>query len=218
MSTTTETKLEDTFVKIYMLTKLTDAEEENFLAAITAPDVEPLEWVKPELVRWGSDVDATVHDDLLPLYKKRAAEEGKDARPFCFFADRRSVEEGGTIVAGRDWYTLCHSQEARRLMLEMADEHGVELPGRDRGVLNRLERELKGDLVKRGVVWGREPGPAWRLDWANLDVVNMMLSEIVEFHGNEVQVLVDSEWDVEMFVKRLGEEVEKMKGRGEQEM
>ncbi|KAF6837668.1 hypothetical protein CMUS01_04938 [Colletotrichum musicola] len=217
MSKGIDKALEDTFVKIYMLTKLTKAEEKNFLAAITAPDVEPLEWVKPELVRWGSDADGTVHDDLLPLYKKRAAEEGKDARPFCFFADRQSVEEGGTIVAGRDWYTLCHSEEARRLMLERADEHGVELPGRDRRVLNGLERGLEGELVKRGVVWGREPGPAWMLDWANLDVVNMTLSEIVEFHGGEVQVLIEPEWDVEMFVKRLREEVEKMKGKGNQE-
>lgn len=206
MSTSRKNGTDDKFVKIYMLTKLTDAEEEKFLAALRAPAPSGnLGWVKPELVRWGSDADGTARDDLLRLYKKHTAEEGKNPSGFCFFADRRSVEEGGTIVAGADWERASSEEVGGRLVLEMADKHGVELLGRDGEALARLQWDLSFELAAREVSWGRVPAQTWKTDWANLDVVEMSLAEIIRSRGSEVQVLVDPEWDAESFVKRLKE-------------
>ncbi|KAF9878289.1 hypothetical protein CkaCkLH20_04327 [Colletotrichum karsti] len=211
--------IEPVYIKIYMLTKLTPEEEKTYLAAITAPLEEDVDdsWVRPSLVPWPCDTDGSVETDLLRLYKQRTTPNPEDdncVRPFCFFADRQSVEEGGTILVDRDLYTLRISKEASERHSALADEAGIELPARDWSRMLALMERVSEEMLGWGVAWGREPGACWRPSWMNLDISNMMMRELVEFHGGEVKILRDPEWDSGPFVRKLKVELEKMKEEG----
>ncbi|KXH65749.1 hypothetical protein CSAL01_05546 [Colletotrichum salicis] len=110
------------FVPVYMLTKLTKEEEEIFTSAISAPEED--DYLRPKLVHWTSDVDVSVEKDLLPMNKKLESESMLEFQSFFFYADRKSVEDSGTIVAGHDWGTLYLNNMQ---MSELIDMHGEEI-------------------------------------------------------------------------------------------
>lgn len=207
----------DQFVKIHLLTPLTAAEEASFLSAITQPrDKYDDDYIKPVLVPWPSPTPGSVESDLVPLYKRLLAARGEDEyHTFFYFADRRSISEGSTIIAERDWYSICISDVASQQLSKIADEEGIELPTRDWHEMDGVAEALTDEIIERGVAWGREKGSCWRASFANLDIGNMSMWELVdEVHGGKTEVLLDPEWDRGPFVRRLREEMGRLKENG----
>lgn len=99
-----------------MLTKLTEDEEKRYLDILTAPQYD-WDWVHPRLVPWTFDGEGTVDEDILPLYKDII-----DEQTFCFFADRQSVQEGGTILVDPIRAHACLFQGGNGVDLEAGRE------------------------------------------------------------------------------------------------
>ncbi|EQB51767.1 hypothetical protein CGLO_08653 [Colletotrichum gloeosporioides Cg-14] len=58
-------------IKIYMMTKLTEEEEQKYLKSIDGTvGQDEGSWVHPKLVPWTSDTDGIPDKDLLEYYKK----------------------------------------------------------------------------------------------------------------------------------------------------
>ncbi|KAK1710679.1 hypothetical protein BDP67DRAFT_520538, partial [Colletotrichum lupini] len=199
------------FVPVYMLTKLTNEEEKAFTSAISALEevvAEEDDYLRPKLVHWTSDVDGTVEKDLLPMNKKLELETTLESQShFFFYADRRSVEDGGTIVAGHDWGILCISRRANQRFTKFCQERGISLPTGGWKSMDAIIVQLTEEIVTWGVTWGRQPGPSWKSAYQNLDLNNMQMSELIGMHGEEINVLEDSDWDAQTFEKRLREEL-----------
>lgn len=126
------------FVKIYMLTPLTEEEEKHFLEQINPTSVDgdtdydsTVQWIVPQLVHWTSQKDGSVEQDLLPLFKKHCNDTGNKAGEQVWLADRQSVDEGSTIVAHRDWYSMGISTDAGEFYSKLAAEHGIEISASD---------------------------------------------------------------------------------------
>ncbi|KAL2877181.1 hypothetical protein SGCOL_007576 [Colletotrichum sp. CLE4] len=201
------------FVTVYMLTKLTK-EEETFTSAISAPEegvAEEDDYLRPKLVHWTSDVDGTVEKDLLPLNKKFASESTLKSQSFFFYADRKSVEDGGTIVAGHDWGTLCISKRANQKFSKFCQERDISLPRGGWKEMDAFIVALTEQIITWGVTWGRQPGPYWKSAYQNLDLNNMQMSELIDMHGEEIHILEDADWDAQTLEKRLREELDKIK-------
>ncbi|UQC90616.1 uncharacterized protein CLUP02_16146 [Colletotrichum lupini] len=180
------------FVPVYMLTKLTNEEEKAFTSAISALEevvAEEDDYLRPKLVHWTSDVD-------------------ESQSHFFFYADRRSVEDGGTIVAGHDWGTLCISRRANQRFTNFCQERGISLPTGGWKSMDAIIVQLTEEIITWGVTWGRQPGPSWKSAYQNLDLNNMQMSELIGMHGEEINVLEDSDWDAQTFEKRLREELD----------
>ncbi|KAK1471385.1 hypothetical protein CTAM01_16545 [Colletotrichum tamarilloi] len=207
--------IEYDFVPVYMLTKLTNEEEEAFTSAISALEegvAEEDDYLRPKLVHWTSDVDGTVEKDLLPMNKKLELETALESQShFFFYADRKSVEDGGTIVAGHDWGTLCISRRANQRFTKFCQERGISLPTGGWKSMDAIIVQLTEEIITWGVTWGRQPGPSWKSAYQNLDLNNMQMSELIGMHGEEINVLEDSDWDAQTFEKRLREELDKIK-------
>ncbi|KAK2771265.1 hypothetical protein CKAH01_14414 [Colletotrichum kahawae] len=187
------------YVKIYMMTKLTEEEEQTYLKSIDGTvGQDEGSWVHPKLVPWTSDTHGTTDTDLLQYYKKIKEEEGSESEFFSFFADRKSVDEGGTILVDRAWYALCTSKKARDNGIEMTSKRWMSMPG--------YSEDLMDLALQRGIVWGRETGAQWKSDWMNLDVSNMDTGELLE---DEFEILLDPEWDAAPFLAKLREELDK---------
>ncbi|KAK7438502.1 hypothetical protein Landi51_11586 [Colletotrichum acutatum] len=203
------------FVPVYMLTKLTKEEEETFTAAISTLEegvAEKDDYLRPKLVYWTSDVDGIVEKDLLPMNKKLELEIKLESQPYFFFyADRKSVEDGGTIVAGHDWGTLCISKKANRKFTKFCQERDISLPRGGWKGMDAIIVELTEEIIPWGVTWGRQPGPSWKSAYQNLDLNNMQMSELIDMHGEEINILEDAEWDAQAFAQRLREELDKIK-------
>lgn len=158
-------EFEDEFFQIYMLTKLTDDEEKNFIATLLASeDGFDNDYLKPRLVHWASDEGGSIHD-VLPLFKKRKAEKENVHGPFYFFADRKSVDNGG-VMTDRDWYTLCISEEVCDALSKLCKENNVQGTELEEYWTSKeaIIEDLTEELITRGIVWGRHPGSAWRLE------------------------------------------------------
>jgi hypothetical protein len=106
---TPQGKLEDRFVKIYLLTRLTEEERTAYLATFQTQigDNPGLTWVKPQLVDWAPEQeDGSVEGgDLLRLFKQNKLADPEEAR-FQYLADRHSVDTGTVILASRDAHTM----------------------------------------------------------------------------------------------------------------
>ncbi|EXF72984.1 hypothetical protein CFIO01_04690 [Colletotrichum fioriniae PJ7] len=207
--------IEYDFVPVYMLTKLTKEEEETFTSAISALEEDVAEeddYLRPKLVHWTSDVDGTVENDLLPMNKKLESENTLESQShFFFYADRKSVEDGGTIVAGHDWGTLCISRRANQKFTKFCQDRGISLPRRGWKDMDAIIVELTEEIITWGMTWGRQPGPSWKSAYQNLDLNNMQMSELIDMHGEKINILEDVEWDAQTFEKRLREELDKIK-------
>ncbi|OHF03075.1 hypothetical protein CORC01_01459 [Colletotrichum orchidophilum] len=202
------------FVPVYMLTKLTDEEEKTFVSIIAAREegvAEEDDYVRPKLVYWTADADGTIENDLVPLHRKLEAESELDYHSFFFYADRKSVEDGGTILASRDWGTLCISKTATQKFTKFCKEKDIKLPRGGWSHIDGLIVNLTKDIITWGVTWGRQPGPQWKSSHQNLDLANMQMSELIEMHGEQVQILEDDEWDAQGFSERLRKELDKIK-------
>ncbi|KAL0934442.1 uncharacterized protein CTRU02_211241 [Colletotrichum truncatum] len=204
MADTENEEIPQEYVKIYLLTKLTPSEEANYLKAISEPvDGFDDSWLHPQLVEWTSKTDGTLEKDMLHLYKKREAEREREYNAFYYFADRKSVDEGSTILVDRDFGTSELVKEAGELLFKLASDNGIELPAVDWSNMDDELEGLVGEMVSWGVAWGRERGPSWKSSWTNLDIGNMNIIELVELHGGEVKLLMDPDWDCESLLTRL---------------
>ncbi|KAI3557303.1 hypothetical protein CABS01_10851 [Colletotrichum abscissum] len=207
--------IEYDFVPVYMLTKLINQEEKAFTSAISALEevvAEEDDYLRPKLVHWTSDVDGAVEKDLLPMNKKLELETTLESESnFFFYADRRSVEDGGTIVAGHDWGTLCISRRANQRFTKFCQERGISLPTGGWKSMDAIIVQLTEEIITWGVTWGRQPGPSWKSAYQNLDLNNMQMSELIGMHDEEINVQEDSDWDAQTFEKRLREELDKIK-------
>ncbi|KAI8271051.1 hypothetical protein K4K58_004054 [Colletotrichum sp. SAR11_239] len=201
------------YVKIYMMTKLTEEEEQKYLKSIDGTvGQDEGSWVHPKLVPWTSDTDGTTDKDLLQYYKKVKEEEGSEAEFYGFFADRKSVEEGGTILVDRAWYALCTSKKASEQISKLARDNGIEMTAKDWMSMPGYAEDLMDLALERGIVWGREAGSQWKSDWMNLDVSNMDTGELLE---DEFEIVLDPDWDAASFWGRLREELDKSKEQEE---
>lgn len=71
--------------------------------------------------------------------------------------------------------------------------------------------ELTEEIITWGVTWGRQPGPSWKSAYQNLDLNNMQMSELIDMHGEEINILEDADWDAQTLERRLREELDKIK-------
>ncbi|KAE9581516.1 hypothetical protein CGCF415_v009909 [Colletotrichum fructicola] len=201
------------YVKIYMMIKLTEEEEQKYLKSIDGTvGQDEGSWVHPKLVPWTSDTDGIPDKDLLEYYKGIKEEEGSESEFYGFFADRKSVEEGGTILVDRAWYALCTSKKASEQISELARDNGIEMTAKDWMSMPGYAEDLMDLALERGIVWGREAGAQWKSDWMNLDVSNMDTGELLE---DKFEILLDLEWNSAPFLERLREELEKTRDHGE---
>lgn len=201
------------YVKIYMMTKLTEDEEQKYLKSIDGTvGQDEGSWVHPKLVPWPSDIDGTTEKDLLQYFKKVKAEDKSESEFYGFFADRKSVEEGGTILVDRASYALCTSKKATEQISKLARDNGIDLNAERWMLVSDFADDLMDLALERGIVWGREAGAQWKTDWMNLDVSNMDTGELLD---DEFEILLDPEWDAAPFLGRLREELEKTKEREE---
>ncbi|KAF3763641.1 hypothetical protein M406DRAFT_108678 [Cryphonectria parasitica EP155] len=218
-----ESQANDVVVPIYCLTTLTQAEQDSLLAALenerSDDNAEPLDFVKPKLVPWTEEKDGDI-GDLYRLYRKliQDADEKSRIYEFFFFVDRAclgTAKEGETktnktqiILAQPDAYTLQYSPATVTEMQTLLRTHGSGvLPEWDEGLAEELDREM----LLRALTYGRLPVGMWRDAWANLDIANMDMGEMVEGFGGDgeekgvIERVDDPAWDGEAFVRRVEE-------------
>lgn len=206
-------RIKDRFIKIYLLTHLTENERTAYLATFQNQigDDLGLTWVKPQLIDWpsGQQREGSVEGgDLLRLFKQNKLADPVDAR-FQYFADRESVDSGTVIVAHRDAYTMLHSPQTAREITDLAAGSGITLPAEDWTKMDAVVENLMDDLTGRGVAWGRIPIRQWRLSWCNFDISNMSEDEFIEYIcGGSSRILRDPDWDSDSFLEKLREEVQ----------
>lgn len=208
-----QNELEDRFVKIYLLTHLTEEEQSAYLATFQneVGDDPGLTWVKPQFIDWprGQAEGSIEGGEMLRLFKQNisADPEGTNFQ-FQYFADRQSVDSSTVIVAHRDAYTMLHSDQTAREITDLAAESGITLP-ENWAEMDAVVENLMDDLTGRGVAWGRIPISQWRSSWCNFDISNMGEDEFIEYCGDgSSRILRDPEWDSGSFVEKLREEVQ----------
>ena len=208
-------EMEDEFVPVYGLTKLTKEEEDLILAALsTAVDEDDdMPWVKPKIVPWTGDIDGNM-DDLYRLYRDMRDNADEETPDFFFFIDRQCLDEKKVIVAHPDHYTLLYAPRNTEDLNEILKTHGSKIPEVNEGIVDKVMEEL----LERALTYGRIPAHAFRGTWANLDLANMGLSEIVEFHEvGQVELYYNPDWNVKNFIEKAEianaelEEAEKQK-------
>ncbi|KAK2599552.1 hypothetical protein N8I77_011295 [Diaporthe amygdali] len=182
---------EDSFVKIFLLTQLGEEKTAAYFGRFEDRDEDGLGWVKPEFVQWSSDQgEGTMQGgDLLRLFKKTIADP--DEAEFQYFADRQSVDTGTDIT-------------------KLAEESGITLP-EDWINMEGAIYKLMDEFTDRGVAWGRIPISAWRSSWCNADLGELHEHEFIEDCGGTNNILRDPEWDGAGFLKKLTEEIQKIK-------
>lgn len=205
---------EDRFVEIYLLTHLTKEEHTAYLATFMSQigDDPDLAWVKPQFIDWPSgQAEGSVEGgEMLRLFKQNIlADPDGSSFQFQYFADRQSVDSGTVIVAHRDGYTMCHSDETAREITDLAAGSGITLP-EDWAEMDGIVEDMMDDFANRGVAWGRIPISQWRSSWCNFDIGNMGEDEFIEMCGGSSRILRDPEWDEGSFMEKLREEVQKM--------
>lgn len=206
-------ELEDRFVKIYLLTHLTEEEHTAYLATFQnqVGDDPGLTWVKPQFIDWPSgQAEGSVEGgEMLRLFKQNIlADPDGTSFQFQYFADRQSVDSSTVIVAHRDAYTMLHSDQTAREITDLAAESGITLP-ENWAEMDAVVENLMEDLTGRGVAWGRIPISQWRSSWCNFDISNMGEDEFIEYVcGGSSRIVRDPEWDEGSFVEKLREEVQ----------
>jgi len=201
--------IEDKFVKVYSLTKLTGEEKTSFTEALI-PDEQDLEWVKPEFVPWTGEADGGL-SDIRRIFKE--VQESQSGEPiFLFFVDRQGLSDKSIIVVDQDYYTLLYSDYVAEEIKELAKEHGFTMPFFHEGVADSLE----DSLMRRALTYGRIPAHGFASTWCNLDIGNMPSFELIELYNGTVEMLRNPEWDGKAFVRELEEEFKRRKAEGEE--
>lgn len=193
-------EMQDEIVPVYSLTKLTTAEEDLIITAIsTAVDEgDNLPWVKAKIVPWTGDAEGNI-DDLYRLYRKMRDDTDKWRGDFFFFIDRQCIEEKQVIVAQPDYYTLLYASSSTAELNEILRKHGSKISEMNEGIVEKVMPEL----LERALTYGRLPAHALSSTWANLDIGNMDMFELVEsYEVGKVELYYNPDWDVNDFLKK----------------
>ncbi|KAK7409661.1 hypothetical protein QQX98_008176 [Neonectria punicea] len=178
-------------VGLYCLTKFNAEQESAILDALSGDLAEPF------LIPWTDDKDGNL-DDIYRLYKsvERSPEGGSGS--FVFFLDRETLLDSSVIVAQLDMYTLVFSPEAAQEVDHLIKEHSSSLPGLD----DVLAESLIDDLSDRALTYGRVKAEDFQSTWANLDIANMDVGELVELSGYTLRRIPNPEWDAKGFLTK----------------
>ena len=209
--------IDDLFVPVYCLSKLSKGEEQHMETALQQDDdeINPLPWVKPRLVPWTQEHDGSI-DDLYRLYRELRDDTDQERSEFFFFLDRRCVEEKKVIIADPDQYTLLYANGNMQELNDLIKKHDARVPEMNEAIVEKVVFEL----LDRAMTYGRIPANAFRSTWANLDIGNMGMSEIVEMYGGTVELYRNPDWNETDFVEKAEkantelEEEKKQKKRG----
>ncbi|KAK5708609.1 hypothetical protein LTR17_020547 [Elasticomyces elasticus] len=192
-------------VPIYCLTKLS-AEDESAYRNEIEKDQE-LAWVHPEFKHWEQGTNGTLDD----MYRKWTEASAGSPYLFAFFIDHKSLANRSIIIAQPDAYTMLFSNDAQKWVhanfsayierRQLNADATLNVPGgRYEGYLEDLVDDVLG---KRGLTFGRVPAEAFRGIWCNLDIANMSMSELVEFHKSNVETIDSPHWDQEACMEKL---------------
>ncbi|KAK3640361.1 hypothetical protein LTR56_011959 [Elasticomyces elasticus] len=192
-------------VPIYCLTTLS-AEDESAYRNEIEKDQE-LAWVHPDFRYWGQGTNGTL-DDMYRMWTELSA---GSPYHFAFFIDRESLTNRSIIIAQPDAYTMLFSNDAQKWVhanfsayierSQLSADTTLNVPsGRYEGYLEDLVDDVLG---KRGLTFGRVAAEAFRGIWCNLDIANMSMSELVEFHKSNVEAINSPQWDQEACMEKL---------------
>ncbi|KPM39549.1 hypothetical protein AK830_g7005 [Neonectria ditissima] len=186
-------------VGLYCLTKLSPEQESSILNSLGSGDMSD-----PFLIPWTSDEDGNL-DDLHRLYKSVQRETEGGSWTFVFFVDRESLSEDSIILAKPDAYRLVYSREGAHELDAILKEHSSSLPSVD----DELADIFIDDLLDRALTYGRIKKENFETAWANLDIDNMDVGELVEESGGTLQLIEDPDWDAKAFVRKAEEAYKK---------
>ncbi|KAK5767535.1 hypothetical protein LTS12_002376 [Elasticomyces elasticus] len=192
-------------VPIYCLTKLSSEDESAYRNEIEKD--QELAWVQPEFKHWEQETNGTLDD----MYHKWTETSADSPCHFAFFIDHESLANHSIIIAQPDAYTMLFSNDAQKgvhanfsAYIERrqlgADTTLNVSDGRYEGYLEDLIDDVLG---KRGLTFGRVPAEAFRGIWCNLDIANMDMSELVDFHKSNLESVENPQWDQEAFMEKL---------------
>lgn len=190
-------------VPIYCLTKFSKDEEKLLLSALTSDEstADLLEFTEPNLVPWTGDTDGDMHTVYRDLIKK---DEPKEAVfRFFFFLDRQCLvphKDPEVIVAQPESALLLYGDDVMEECNQILREQGsTTIPEWD----EQLSELVQVPLLQRALTYGRMPAKAFLSAWANLDLANMGLDELVEVEGGTVEEVRNPDWDVKAFVTEV---------------
>ena len=205
------------YVPVYCLTKLSDFEKSSLERCITeeGDDInQTLDWVRPEFILWNDDEDG----DLKTLYLKWCESGGGSGHHFAFYLDREAVQNKSLIIAQPDDYTMLYARDAQdwanmlftRYMTDkycLGDSRLPDIPEISDGEMELVDKDLLGG---RGLNYGRVPAYGLRTVWANLDLSNMGMSELVNCLGRKdvpgegkVEMIENEDWNEIAFLEKL---------------
>ncbi|KAK7422175.1 hypothetical protein QQZ08_009643 [Neonectria magnoliae] len=178
-------------VGLYSLAKFNAEQESSILEALSGDLAEPF------IIPWTDDKDGNL-DDIYRLYKSVEHSPEGGSWTFVFFLDREALLDNSVIIAKLDMYTLVFSQETAQEVDHLIKEHSSSLPGLD----DALAESLIDDLSDRALTYGRVKAEDFQTTWANLDIANMDVGELVEFSGYTLRRIPNPEWDAKGFLRK----------------
>ena len=195
-------------VPIYCLAKFSDAQVATFEESIMRSEEVVLAWVQPDFVPWLSDSDGDLSDTYRIWNETGAGQQNH----FAFFIDREGTANTSIIIAQPDAYTMLYSVAANAWANEsfasyisdqtLPDSHSsLSNPNIHEGYLELVCDDILGN---RGLTYGRVPADAFRSVWANLNIANMGMCELVEYHGQgKVEMVENKGWDQKAVMEKI---------------
>ena len=201
----------DVFVPIYCLTKLTPEEKSSYTTAITNTWADISGYTLPDFNPWTEDHDGKMQD-LYRIWNETGGHQYNGH--FAFFIDRTAVANTSIIIAQPDVYTMVFNSDASHWLQSSLSSYynrkGLAYPGdidpatAPRGSYEYILETMLDDLLdNRGLTYGRVPASAFRSVQANLEIANMGMSELVEYHGGRVEMIDNPGFDENAVMEKL---------------
>jgi len=205
-----EPEIETVIVPVYCLAIFTPSEEAILHARIAA-ESPALPWVKPQFVPWASDTDGT-EADMLRIHKQPRKDAENVWSSACFFVDRQTLHDGSFVVTSPDGYALAFSEQAAADAQQLVRD--LQWDSIDYDIDEGYRDAAFDEFIRRALTYGRIPASKFSSVWANLDIANMDVGELVEMHGGSLKLIPDPGWDATLFLKKV-EQAKKARDRDE---